>query len=61
MTDELKPCPFCGSKNIDWSWFYTDGKRHTLIYCEDCPAQVVGKMLKSDAVKVWNQRANNDG
>ena len=45
----LKPCPFCGGKNIDPSfWARNDGKSGP--GCDDCGAT-------ADSVEAWNTRA----
>ncbi|MDE9480009.1 Lar family restriction alleviation protein [Xenorhabdus bovienii] len=56
---KLKPCPFCGSKNIGSHWYTEDGKRW-FIYCNDCPAAILDQENKQKAMSAWNQRANND-
>lgn len=65
-TAELKPCPFCGSKNIHIGSCDYDGgvpayygstcfyvecfKCHVTTYPDDC-------FTKQDAIKLWNNRA----
>lgn len=55
---ELKPCPFCGSKNIklleygNWKNFYCE--------CEDCRAIVpdpsITDYTEEEAIEAWNTR-----
>lgn len=57
---KLKPCPFCGSKNIA-----DHGKYNTWINCIDCGAEgpIRGVELwktKEDAIEAWNRRASDD-
>lgn len=57
MSEELKPCPFCGSKRI---------KAHDVgegwwCICQDCKAQGPFKMLENTAVDAWNRRAGVKG
>ena len=62
---KLKPCPFCGSKNI--SIHIWEIMESFFIMCKDCPARmedmIEGKdginkptNLK-DAIKYWNRRS----
>lgn len=55
----LKPCPFCGSKNIDphgWASEYASGPA-----CDDCGASA-GSVSGSDEdnIAAWNTRAPLD-
>ena len=60
MSDDLKPCPFCGSSNVVSETTITDGAA----WCFDCRAKIVrehenlytedGRALAIDA---WNSRA----
>ena len=34
MSEPLKPCPFCGSINLDHDWMMT----YTYLLCNDCGA-----------------------
>lgn len=45
MTEELKPCPFCGSKRLEKDWSVNvdlHGHEHqdALIECLDCNARI---------------------
>ena len=59
MSDEWKPCPFCGG-TATTSWY---GNKVD-IHCdnESCPAMNVdiGDLPYSDAVKAWNTRPIED-
>lgn len=55
MSEKLKPCPFCGSPNIDpkgWGSTQTSGPA-----CDDCGASA-GSSFKSEEenVEAWNRR-----
>jgi Lar family restriction alleviation protein len=50
--DELKPCPFCGNKQIDC---YADIHRDWYCECADCGIQMFG-ISKDEAIKNWNKR-----
>lgn len=58
----LKPCPFCGSKNVifDRTWVNTV----PLIFCQDCTAVVSFAANKEDSLKksseLWNRRVENE-
>lgn len=54
MNEELKPCPFCGGKNIhiwDISTPY--------VSCDDCFTNTACGETKEEAIKNWNGRADN--
>jgi Lar family restriction alleviation protein len=61
FTDEIKPCPFCGSRNLD-VYFYDpfDGYMgdNTLhgVRCKDCYAKIEDRK-KADVIEKWNRRA----
>ena len=53
---ELKPCPFCGSTNVqlrptDSNYVYYH------VQCNNCMAQGGARIWEEDAVAAWNQRA----
>ena len=58
--DNLKPCPFCGSKNIIIDFEYLKNANGILkrfwAECQDCNAGYRNnpRFRKDDAVKVWN-------
>ena len=54
MTDELKPCPFCGSKRIVIHKL-PDGKTKFAI-CMNCKASSNGADREEDVVYLWNKR-----
>ena len=47
-TDELKPCPFCGSRDID------DEPVLCMVYCTNCDAQINSTEVD------WNTRPIED-
>ncbi len=55
---DLKPCPFCGSGNLDLSnlvdeddWF---------VSCCQCGTQQIANHTKQEAINRWNSRAEPD-
>jgi len=53
----LKPCPFCGSKNVTLE----DAKRCVkmwFIQCDYCDATFPHFESKYTAIRYWNRRAN---
>ena len=58
MSEKIKPCPFCGSENVQLEDL---GYPHH-VYCENCAARVTGKGYgeegEADAIKAWNRRAS---
>lgn len=59
MTDELKPCPFCGGKAKSWVTvddFWCSGRAGCVN--EDCGVNPVARGTnEKSAVKIWNARA----
>lgn len=67
MSEELKPCPFCGSVVNPESFIETQGTKWGAIVCQECGA--VGPDVRTsykpfaewgrDAAKEWNTRADS--
>ena len=58
MTNELKPCPFCGGETEWWQQFGWD--REPLGYmagCCSCGIQTWICDTKEQAIEAWNKRA----
>ena len=55
MSEELKPCPFCGSKNIRL-WETTS----PWVQCEKCLSSTATGYIKEEAVENWNRRTNDE-
>ena len=62
MIDELKPCPFCGSENLNLYYYDVDDRCNPFdpcVRCDNC-----GTVLKfrrgegdlDDILRVWNRR-----
>ena len=56
MTDELKPCPFCGGEAEVRK--FTETKFFVQCFFVQCKSCLIGTTFKSEheAVKVWNRR-----
>ena len=62
MTEELKPCPFCGNKKPQtwWDWTTPKGKNEGFnIICNQCEQACVNRIYKHEAIQAWNGRAND--
>jgi hypothetical protein len=54
--DELKPCPFCGNKQIDC---YADIHRDWYCECDTCGVELYGASEEEVRIK-WNTRPIED-
>lgn len=54
---ELKPCPFCGSYNVNWVPGIT-GQRYA-VECAHCGSQSMEYATKEAAFTAWNKRSKN--
>lgn len=70
MTEELKPCPFCGGKAKMRSGWTEDGDAVALVYCvhyfglsDSCAAVRVERIdletAERDVLKMWNRRVES--
>lgn len=53
--EELKPCPFCGSKKLEVC--YTVDYEERLVSCNDCDADGPMCSTREMAIEAWNRRA----
>lgn len=52
MTEELKPCPFCGGRALtDY-----DDDDYPIVQCQFCSARTDWFEKIEDAIKSWNNR-----
>lgn len=57
---ELKPCPFCGYKEINTTIGDYDGLFDNVrMWCDRCGASVTS-MTEEKAIRKWNRRADNE-
>lgn len=54
---ELKPCPFCGSKNIVLT---SHGAVIVFVQCDDCCATFPHFDSEEEAINTWNRRVHNE-
>ena len=54
MSEELKPCPFCGSENVRF-----EGEKHAVV-CMRCKARGCIAPTEDASLDMWNDRAGND-
>ena len=65
MENELKPCPFCGGKNIKLNEANrlnenrTQTRTYYYVWCSDCTAQGAYCRTKSKAISAWNGRCRD--
>ena len=60
MTEELKPCPFCGGTNVTMARIPTwDTRSWRYVSCRnsDCQAEGPADLRESGAIEKWNTRA----
>lgn len=66
MTEELKPCPLCGNKQV---YFSDTMPYHQIIYpaifCDSVDCNLIAEfdtdvITKKQAAKRWNRRPTND-
>lgn len=59
MTNELKPCPFCGSDRIALDEEYNEIIKEPMyrVECWNCGGTGCDTYDKDKAIKAWNQRA----
>ena len=58
MSEELKPCPFCGGEAKVWHCSDLD-IRNYLVICEDCGACTKYTDSEDLCIEAWNRRVND--
>lgn len=54
MSDELKPCPFCGGEaEFEYYWW----QETVVIKCPKCGASSEPQFYENEAIEAWNKRA----
>ena len=62
MTNELKPCPFCGCEYVFVRITHrADGLSNTQyeVYCSNCSANGGSRINEQNAREDWNRRATD--
>lgn len=54
MSEELKPCPFCGGQG---DYYYIMTMRKHWIGCSNCNCATDGYDTEEEAIEAWNTRA----
>lgn len=54
MSNELKPCPFCGGEAILIKGYFC------WVRCDYCGAETVAETSTTEAIAAWNRRANDE-
>lgn len=61
MSEELKPCPFCGEEPSCYETFFIPRMSNIpdviTICCGDCGIEIQRESLE-EAIQAWNRRAN---
>lgn len=58
MSEELLPCPFCGSGKVR-PWYHDLIMGGWNISCKDCNCKGPGVMKKAEAIAAWNRRSDS--
>ena len=53
MTEDLKPCRFCGARNTHHS---SNGVANHFVECDECGASGPACETEDEAIAAWNQR-----
>ena len=62
MEKELKPCPFCGSTDIEVEEYLPESccTKFWKVACTDCCGGFQSEHNKKEAVAIWNRRPMED-
>ena len=58
MSDELKPCPFCGASAKICVPIAIAGDETYYVNCTQCRAFVYSNSSEEDAISEWNRRVD---
>jgi len=61
MKEKLKPCPFCGEKNIDLWPLEDRGRKFKAPVCNNCGGTICENYVAGPStkklIKLWNRRS----
>ena len=60
MTDELKPCPFCGDESSVQTSGIKPNSYQYMVMCRSCNACKGWKNTYDEALTAWNTRHESD-
>ena len=58
MIENLKPCPFCGSKELE---LCRTNEFACWVRCDTCGADAPSNTDRSKAIEIWNKRPIAEG
>lgn len=58
--ETLKPCPFCGSNEVQLYVCLNEIKTAYVVQCIDCGASSAYMYSRKDAIEMWNRRNENE-
>lgn len=59
MTEELQPCPFCGSGLVDPFFREEHGSEEWYVFCDRCHTEGPIEYSKVAAIEKWNERTQS--
>ena len=60
MTEELKPCPFCGNDDVTVRWFPYNSAYYVQCNQLRCYSKGPDRLNKQEAVEAWNRRVTDE-
>lgn len=57
MSEELKPCPFCGSSDVVLQNLTDEDDNY--VSCNSCEVQQIATHTRDMAIKAWNRRVGD--
>lgn len=56
MSEKLKPCPFCGHKEVIVYHDYWDAVEYWMVECAKCSGSGPNTPTEKEAIDAWNGR-----
>ena len=60
MNEELKPCPFCGSEEIELISWVDENIKYYRVLCKKCFVGTFTYRYSKPAINSWNRRINEN-